>query len=86
MLLKKNVVHTWFTKATMPSAPYRINLAVISDDFYGKDYWERIDILSLAIYRKKAPIEAVAFTVEEFDKGDKPVIIFAKRGDVIYAA
>ena len=37
-----------------------IDLVVISEDFVGKGYWERIDILSAAICRVFEPIEAVA--------------------------
>lgn len=29
-----------------------IDIIVISDDFSGKDYWERIDILTDAIYQR----------------------------------
>ncbi len=36
-----------------------IDVVVISDDFTGMDYWQRIDILSEAIYEIFAPIEAV---------------------------
>ena len=38
-----------------------IDLLVISDDFRGRNYWERIDILSDAIYEIFEPIEATAF-------------------------
>ena len=41
-----------------------IDIVVISDDFIGKDYWERIDILADVIYEIFAPIEAVAMTQE----------------------
>ena len=37
-----------------------IDLVVISEDFTGKDYWERIDILSNAIFAVFKPIEAIA--------------------------
>ena len=39
-----------------------IDLVVISRDFENKIYWERIDILSEAIYDIFEPIEATAFT------------------------
>ncbi len=43
-------------------------------------YWERIDILSEAIYKVFAPIDASAFTPEEW-KAEKSLIVdFAKDG------
>ena len=63
-----------------------IDVVVISDDFIGKDYWERIDILSETIYEIFAPIEAVAMTQEEWDRGDSFVTDFAVNGEVLFAA
>ena len=63
-----------------------IDIVVISDDFIGKDYWERIDILSDTIYEIFAPIEAVAMTQEEWDRGDLFVTDFARNGEVLFAA
>lgn len=63
-----------------------IDLVVISDDFIGKDYWDRIEILSDIIYEIFAPIEAVAMTQEEWDRGDSFVTDFARNGEVLFAA
>ena len=63
-----------------------IDVLVISDDFSGKTYWERIDILSGAIYEVFEPIEAVALTVEEWEKDERAVTQYAKDGEVIFAA
>ena len=63
-----------------------IDLIVISDDFIDKSYWERIDILSDAIYEIFAPIEAVAFTQDEWEQGDSFVIDFARDGETLFAA
>jgi uncharacterized protein len=63
-----------------------IDIVVISDDFIGKDFWERIDILADAIYEIFAPIEAVAMTQEEWDQGDLFVTDFARNGEVLFAA
>ena len=63
-----------------------IDIVVISDDFIGKDYWERIDILTDVIYEIFAPIEAVAMTQEEWDRGDSFVVDFARNGEVLFAA
>lgn len=63
-----------------------IDLVVISDDFLHKDYWERIEILSEAIYQIFEPIEAVAMTPEEWERGDSFVVDYAKNGEILYAA
>lgn len=63
-----------------------IDIIVISDDFIGKSFWERIDILSDVIYEIFAPIEAVALTRDEWDKGDLLVTDFARNGEVLFAA
>lgn len=63
-----------------------IDLVIISDDFKNKTYWERIDIISDAIYEVFKPIEAVALTSEEWEKGESMVIDYARNGEVVYAA
>lgn len=61
-----------------------IDIVVISRDFQNKSYWERIDILSNAIYRVLEPIEASAFTPEEWQREDSIIVDFAKNGVVVY--
>jgi len=61
-----------------------IDLVVISEDFTGKDYWERIDILSGAIYRVFEPIEAVAMTPLEWQSGNSLIADYARNGEVVY--
>jgi predicted nucleotidyltransferase len=61
-----------------------IDLVVISEDFAGKDYWQRIDILSAAICRVFEPIEAVAMTPAEWESGDSRIIDYARHGEVVY--
>ncbi len=63
-----------------------IDIVVISDDFAGKDYWQRVDILTDVIYEIFAPIEAVALTQDEWDRGDSFVTDFASSGEVLFAA
>ena len=63
-----------------------IDIVVISNDFVGKGYWERIDILTDVIYEIFAPIEAVAMTQEEWDQGELFVTDFARNGEVLFAA
>jgi len=62
-----------------------IDIVVISKDFRGKDYWERIEILSDAIYEVFQPIEAVAMTPEEWAKGESLIVEYARDGEVVYA-
>ncbi len=61
-----------------------IELVVISEDFAGKDYWERIDLLSAATVRVFAPIEATAMTPQEWDSGDSLLLDRARHGEVVY--
>ena len=63
-----------------------IDIVVISDDFKGKTFWERIDIISEVVYEIFAPIEAVAMTLEEWEKGDSFIVDFARNGEVLFAA
>ncbi|MBI2447035.1 MAG: nucleotidyltransferase domain-containing protein, partial [Candidatus Omnitrophica bacterium] len=63
-----------------------IDIVVVSEDFAGKGYWERIDILSDAIYEVFEPIEAIAMTPNEWEKGESNIIENSKSGEVIYAA
>ena len=63
-----------------------IDLVIVSDDFAGKNYWERIDILADAIYEIFAPIEAVAMTTEEWECGDSLIAAFARKGELLYTA
>lgn len=60
-----------------------IDVVVISPSFANKDYWERIDILSEAIYRILAPIEASAFTPEEWHEDKSLLVDYAKNGVLI---
>jgi predicted nucleotidyltransferase len=61
-----------------------IDLVVISEDFEGKDYWQRIDLLSDAIYEVFQPIEAVAMTPREWEQGDSLIVDYARDGEVVY--
>ena len=61
-----------------------IDLVVISKDFEGKSYWQRIDLLSAAIYEVFQPIEAIAMTPQEWEKGDSLIADYARNGEVVY--
>jgi predicted nucleotidyltransferase len=60
-----------------------IDVVVISEDFENKNYWERIDILSAAIYKVFKPIEAVAMTPREWQAGDSVIADYARNGEVV---
>ena len=57
-----------------------IDLVVISSSFSEMSYWERIDILTEAIYKVFAPIEASAFTPEEWKTEKSLITDYAKNG------
>ena len=57
-----------------------IDVVVISPSFSDKSYWERIDILTEAIYKVFAPIEASAFTPEEWKTGKSLIVYYSKDG------
>lgn len=63
-----------------------IDLVVISSDFTDKSYWERVNVLSEAIYDVFAPIEAVAMTPDEWERGESDISRYAMHGDVLYSA
>ena len=62
-----------------------IDVAVVSNDFNGKDHWSRSKILGAAVYKVFAPIQAVAFTPDEWENGDSLVRIFAREGEIIFS-
>lgn len=61
-----------------------IDLVVISEDFAGKDYWERIDVLAAALVRVFEPIEAIAMTPQEWQSGDSLIADYARNGEIVY--
>jgi uncharacterized protein len=60
-----------------------IDVVVISSSFSDKSYWERIDILTEAIYQVFAPIEASAFTPEEWKSEKSLLVDYAKNGVLV---
>ncbi len=57
-----------------------IDVVAVSPSFSGKSYWERIDLLTEAIYRVLAPIEASVFTPEEWKSEKSLMVDFARNG------
>ena len=62
-----------------------IDLVVISKDFQEKDFWQRINVLSEAIYEIFVPIEAMAFTPEEGERGDSSIADYTKKKEKVFA-
>jgi predicted nucleotidyltransferase len=62
-----------------------IDIVIISEDFKSLDYWDRIAVLSHAIYEVFEPIEAVAYTTEEWNKGNTTIYEYAKNGETLAA-
>jgi predicted nucleotidyltransferase len=60
-----------------------IDVVVISPSFSGKSYWERIDILTEAVYKILAPIEASAFTPDEWNTKKSLLVDYAQDGILI---
>ncbi len=63
-----------------------IDLVVVSKDFTDMGYWQRIDALTEAIFKVHEPIEAVAMTPEEWERGDSMIVQFARDGELVYSA
>lgn len=62
-----------------------IDLIIISDDFAAFDYWERINLISNAIYKIFEPIEAVSFTSDEWENSNSFLVDYAIDGEIVYA-
>jgi len=60
-----------------------IDVVVISSSFSDKSYWQRIDILTEAIYQVFAPIEASAFTPEEWKAERSLLVDYARNGVLV---
>jgi predicted nucleotidyltransferase len=62
-----------------------IDIAIISPDFEGKDLWQRVKILADEVYELWEPVEAVAFSPAEWERGSSLVAQFAKQGELVYS-
>lgn len=60
-----------------------IDLVIISSSFADKSYWERINILSDAIYQVFAPIEVSAFTPDEWKSKKSLISDYARNGVLV---
>ncbi|MBN1293683.1 MAG: nucleotidyltransferase domain-containing protein [Candidatus Latescibacteria bacterium] len=60
-----------------------IDVVVVSENFEGKNFWKRTNILSDAIYEIFEPIEVVAMTPEEWERGNSDIRDFAREGEEV---
>ena len=60
-----------------------IDVVVVSPDFAGMEYGRRIEVTAEAIYRVYEPIEAVAMTPAEWERGDSTIARFAREGEEV---
>lgn len=67
-----------------------IDILIISEDFSGKDIFERARLTKDAeiktLKKFMMPLDIVTLTSEEFERGTSLVVEYAKRGKVMYAA
>jgi predicted nucleotidyltransferase len=62
------------------------DVVVVSDNFAGLSQGDRIDLLSKAIGEVWEPIEASAFTSEEWESGAATIHEYARNGTLIVSA
>ena len=60
-----------------------IDLVVVSEDFRGMEFWDRIRVMSEAICELWEPIESIAMTPDEWEHGDSLIAQFARQGEVV---
>ena len=60
-----------------------IDLVVISEDFEGKEFLERVDMILDSLAEVFKPIEAYPMTPEEYEKGDSMIALFAREGEIV---
>jgi len=89
MTISKIVLFGSYAKGTA-SAESDIDIAIISEDFRGKDIFERVRMIKdaevLTIRKFKVPLDIIAMTPEEFDSGVSIISDYARDGQIIYAA
>jgi len=60
-----------------------IDVVVVSEDFAGKSFWERVETLSAAIGEVFKPIQATALTPEEWTSGRYMICEYARDGEIV---
>ena len=64
-----------------------IDIAIISDEFDGKDIFERArmtkDAEILTVRTDKIPLDIITLSPKEFNEGRSPVVEYVKQGTVV---
>ncbi len=64
-----------------------IDIAIVSDDFEGKDIFERAwmtrDAEVLTIRTCRVPLDIITLSTKEYAKGGSPIVEYVKRGTVV---
>ena len=67
-----------------------VDILIISDDFQGKDIFERARLTKeaeiLTLKKFMMPLDIITLTSEELGSGTSNVAEYAKKGEVMYAA
>lgn len=67
-----------------------IDIAVISDDFKGKDIWNRApmtgEIVRAVIRKFDISIDLIKLTVDEYENETRMIASYVKEGKVFYSA
>ncbi len=84
--VKKIILYGSFAYG-IPRAGSDIDLVVISPDFKKFKPLERLEFLSLTTRKSRAPIEALGYTPEEFDKAKDHIFLdyIAQNGSVVFS-
>lgn len=65
-----------------------IDIAIVSDDFEGKDIFERArmtrDAEVLTIRTCRVPLDIITLSTTEYAKSGSPIVEFVKRGTVVF--
>lgn len=65
-----------------------IDIVIISEDFQGKDIFERANLTKEAeiktTKRFMLPLDIITLTPEEWTEGNSLIVEFAKKGEVVY--
>ena len=87
--LKKIIL---FGSQIMGKAPEEsdIDIVIISEDFKGKDIFERAELTkeaeTMTIKKFMIPLDIITLTPEEFQSETSLIAEYAKKGEVLFAA
>ncbi|MBI1937749.1 MAG: nucleotidyltransferase domain-containing protein [Ignavibacteriales bacterium] len=89
MNVYKVVLFGSYYKGT-PHKDSDIDIAVVSDDFKGKDIWERGPMTydaEVAVIREfDIPVDLIKLTVDEYENETRMIASYVKEGKVVYSS